>query len=343
MLTRPVTRPVVRGVCRNIAASTKRWALNFDGVGVRGQLANRAINPDGDNTFVFWSPDASAMSQVVISQNISNIISEREFQLYDNASGSLEIIFGGQVTTFCSRAQGYEPNKKYWLKLVGSTFSLAKDNELNVIRSGTLVKGAAREPLSLTVIGARTAGAVGTYSIFSKGIQRDIKINGKLYPMRDYNQAIQLPLPTGLGAELITQYVLENPFGKGTQWTYLGDGRWQYIGDGNLNVLEFITQGSQPSSGYVEFEIESITSGGSLSCTNSNIGGSVFNSAGKCRYYYLDINSPTAFASKINFKRAVFGQAFSCIIKNISFKPLGTCNPMTISNATSTNWVEVPA
>lgn len=197
MLTRSVTRPVVRSVCRNITGSTQRWALNFDGVGIRGVLANRAINVDGDNTFEFWSPDSFASASTVIAQNISNTSASREFHLYVSNVGGLEIIFGGTVTLLCTAAQGFEPNKKYWLSLVGATFTLAKESNTNIIRTGSYVKGVAREPLAVTCIGARTDGAIGTYSIFAKGIQRDVKINGTLWPMADRNQSIQPSVPAG--------------------------------------------------------------------------------------------------------------------------------------------------
>lgn len=317
--------------------SKRRWALNFDGVGVRGQLANRIINPDGDNSFEFWSPDIqNSTSGTIISQNISNVISDREFQLFDNTNGTLALVYGGQSTDLCSRAQGYEPNKKYWLEFTGNSFALSKGVKANIIKSGSFLRGVAREVNALTVIGARTAGSIGNYTIFSKGIQRDVRINGKLYPMRDYNQAIQLPMPTGLGDELITQSVLENPVEVGNQWSYLGSGRWSYVGDGSLNTLKFILTANQPAQGFFEFEIESI-SGGGITCTDTVPSNSVFTTIGVKRFFYTNKADITSIA----FKRAPAGTPVSCIVKNISFKPLGACNPMTISNATSTNWMQV--
>ncbi len=158
--------------------------------------------------------------------------------------------------------------------------------------------------------------------------------------MGDRNQSIQLPTPTGLGAELITQSVLENPATKGTQWTYLGGGRWQYIGDGSLNDLIFISFASQPAAGFLEFEIESIS--GTLTCAQG--GASVpsqFNTVGVKRYYYTTKdNGANVNANCVSFKRA--SGVVSCIIKNISFKPLGTCNPMQLINTTSDRWQAVP-
>lgn len=195
-------KDMVRNMARNCANSmngglSTRWAYRFDGVDDYGVLANRAINPDGDNNFVFWSPDESASSTTIISQNVSGVISSREFQLYISSSGTLEIIFGGQVTQLCTRLEGYKPNKKYYLDLKGNTFTLAEGARTNIVRTSSFVKGSAREPNAVTVIGARTNGSVGAYSVFSKGLQYDLEINGTLWPIADRNQTIQPSIPAG--------------------------------------------------------------------------------------------------------------------------------------------------
>ncbi len=315
-----------------------RFAPNLDGVDDYAVLTNRAINVDGDNSFEFWSPDSTAVAATVVAQNISSTSASREFQLYANPDAtSLLVIWGGSSTTILSAAQGYEPNRKFFVSFVGNNYSIAKNTETNIIRTGAFTRGAAREPTAQTVVGARGNGA-GLFSSFSKGIQRDIKINGVLWQMVDRNQAIQLPTPTGLGAELITPTVLANPISKGTQWTYLDDGRWQYVGDGTLNQLQFLLTADQPAAGFLEFDIESIV--GVMTCSIGSVAGSSFSAAGRFRYFYTNKDLPSANASAVQFKRAGTSVA-SCIIKNISFKPLGTCNPMQLVNTSSDRWQEI--
>jgi hypothetical protein len=131
--------------------------------------------------------------------------------------------------------------------------------------------------------------------------------------------------------------VLENPVAKGTQWTYLGEGRWQYVGDSSLNALQFSQFTEQPDAGYLEFEVESYSGSGLMTCSvsgSNNNGAGIFTSTGIKQYLYKDkgINNNNT----VQFKRN--SGSITCIIKNISFKPLGTCNPVTLSNTTSENW-----
>ena len=330
MLTRPVTRPVVRSVCRNITGSTQRWALNFDGVGVRGQLANRAINPDGDIDIeweqLFYN-SAIFSAQTIVAQTEDGMI--REYIIRAEANEAIHQNMGGEVHVTPSGLYG---NGKWRSTVIGNTWTVYKNSV--VVHTQTIVRGSGKEPSAKTYVGVRIGG--GSFIDYISGCIFNIRINGKLYPMRDYNQAIQLPLPTGLGDELITPYVLENPVVKGSQWTYLGDGRWQYIGDGTHNALSFLGSTSQGQSGFFEFEIESIS--GTITCTNGSLINSRFDSVGVKRYYYTENGSGDI--NHVLFKR--YTGIVSCIIKNFSHKPLGTCNPMTISNATSANWVEVP-
>ncbi len=336
-LINPVIRSPVGFATSNYYDVT-RSVYNFDGVDDYGVLPYRAINVDGDNSFEFWSPDLTAVAATVVAQNISSTSASREFQLYANPDAtSLLVIWGGSSTTILSAAQGYEPNRKFFVSFVGNNYSISKNTETNIIRTGTFTRGAAREPSAQTVVGARGNGA-GLFSSFSKGIQRDIKINGILWQMSERNQNILLPTPTGLGAELITPTVLANPVSKGTQWTYLSDGRWQYIGDGTLNQLQFLLTADQPAAGFLEFDVESIV--GVMTCSIGSVTGSSFSSAGRFRYFYTNKDLPSTNASAVQFKRAGSSVA-SCIIKNISFKPLGTCNPMQLVNTTSDRWQEI--
>lgn len=324
-----VLKPVLNSPI-NRSLSFGKYVYNFDGVDDRADLAFRAIDPEGDNTFEFYAPNTSGVARTIISQNISDTGTAREFHLYVNTSNGLEMIFGGTVSTLCSVAQGFLPNRKYFLNLIGNTYSVAKDISTNIISSGTFVRGTAREPTAITRIGARGAG-VGVSSIFSAGLQYDVKINGVLYPMNSKDQKVLIPSPSGLGSELITPSVLTNPASVGNQWTYLGNGRWQYIGDGTSNVLQFIATASQPIASYLEFEVESIS--GTMRCFSNilNIGTNqsdpVFSTVGVKRWFILNKDLGSA-GSSVTFSRQNAGVAASCIIKNISFKPLW------ISNAT---------
>jgi hypothetical protein len=170
------------------------------------------------------------------------------------------------------------------------------------------------------------------------GLFPDLRINNAYYPLSTKEQTTQLAQPDGLGAELITQSVLENPAVKGSQWTYLGNGRWQYVGDGTLNELIPIFPASQPNQGYLEFEIESIT--GSITCSQNSLARTVFNSVGVKRYFYTDRNEGGTNGASVSFKRAL-GTVASCIIKNISFKPLGTANPLTLFNTVPEQWEQI--
>lgn len=312
-----------------------RFVYNNDGVDDYAVLANRAINPDGDLSLEFWSPNQSASAQSVIAQNFNDAGASREFHLYVTGGSTLELTWGGTVTVLLTAAQGYEPNKKFFVNFVGNSFSVAKNEASNIIRTSTFTRGAVREPTALTSIGARCGGSIGVYFVLYRGIQRDIKINGTLYPIADRNQTIQLPNPTGLGAELITPTVLENPASKGTQWSYLGDGRWQYIGDGSANELRFLTIAATPTAGFLEFEVESYSGSGNMRCCSivAGSGDRLFNSTGIKRWFYSVGTDRWAFDRNSG--------VISCIIKNISFKPLGTCNPMQLVNTSSDRWQEI--
>lgn len=305
-----------------------RWALNFDGVGVRGQLANRTINPDGDIDIEWFQRSNSSGN--IVSQCDSTTTGQREFLLRWN-TGKLDFQIGGSAIVDIT--QNINIARGLWrVSYSGTTVNVYLNGAL-VHSSPNKTRGIGREPSAPTRIGVRNNGS--TFVEFFQGLLFNVKINGTLWPMADRNQSIQLPEPSGLGAELITQSVLENPATKGTQWTYLGDGRWQYVGDGSLNVLEPIALGSQPASGFLQFEVESIT--GTMVSSAGSVGASSFNSAGVFRYFYTVDNAN----NKMQFKRSAPGTISSCIIKNISFKPLGTCNPMTLTGANAANWVEV--
>lgn len=184
-----------RGISKpGILASNTRYAYNMDGIDDRWTLANRAINPDGDNTFEFFT--GGNTNSTIIAQNISATSTSREFQLYIGATPSLVIIFGGSITTLLTEAEGAKLNTKYFLNLTGSNYTVAEGISSNIIKNGAFIRGAAREPSAPTIIGARQNGA-GSFAAYLAGLQRDIKINGTLWKMDQRNQAIQPSIPAG--------------------------------------------------------------------------------------------------------------------------------------------------
>ena len=224
---------------------------------------------------------------------------------------------------------------RYKLTQIGNAVTVTQDS--TAVASVTALSGAAREPSAPTRLGVRSSG--GSLVNYFSGLFPDLRINNAYYPLSTKEQTTQLAQPDGLGAELITQSVLENPAVKGSQWTYLGNGRWQYVGDGTLNELIPIFPASQPNQGYLEFEIESIT--GSITCSQNSLARTVFNSVGVKRYFYTDRNEGGTNGASVSFKRAL-GTVASCIIKNISFKPLGTANPLTLFNTVPEQWEVIP-
>jgi hypothetical protein len=327
---------------RGISVSERQcWAYNFDGIDDRGVLASRAINIEGDNSLEFWSPASLVTFQCIVSQCNIAAVASREFNLVAGSSG-LIVGFGGVETVLISQAQGFKVSTRYGLTLIGTEAKIYEGGlGGTLIRTTTFTRGTAREPTAPTLIGCRGNGA-GSYANFFSGLQYDIKINGTLWEMGDRNQSIQLPTPSGLGAELITQSVLENPASKGSQWTYLGGGRWSYVGDGSINALRFLADSASPADGFIEFEVESI-SGGTMRCTGgfnpaNSFGDKTFSTTGVKRCYYVGFTA----ANQFSFARNGSSDMVNCIIKNISFKPLGTCNPMQLINTTSDRWQAVP-
>lgn len=295
-----------------------RWAYNLDGVDDRGQLLFRGLQVEGNMLLKFFTPDGSKPVGVIVAQNLTGTFANREFQLWTDSNGTrLKLLFGG-VGAFDIGI--VTPSTQYSLQLEGTTFTLRNAAGV-IINSGTFTRGTLRETTALTTFGANADS--GGFTNFFKGSQLDVEIDGVRWPMDEPTQTIQLPKPSGLGAELYTQSVIENPSSKGTQWNYLGAGRWQLTGDGTYNELIFLAV--QPRAYLLEFEIESI-SGGSLRCHSSATQTSVmtnhiFNSPGKYRFAVTNFIAG-AYQSFVRHSGTI-----NCVIKNISCRPLFTVNP----------------
>lgn len=311
-----------------------RWVYNFDGIDDRGKLQFRAINIEGDNTFEFWTPTNFTLNATIISQSISTAGNLREFQFGVDIGGVMYVGFGGIYTTVFTAAQGLKPATKYGVTLIGTQFSIFEGGLGGVlVKQSPFAKGAAREPSAVTLIGCRGNGA-GSYFQFFNGLQYDLKINGTLWPMADRNQPIQLPSPSGLGEELITQSVYQTPFAKSAKWLKVDD-TWT-INDSAVQASEsltFLASAEMPPTGMIEFEIVSIS--GNLSCTNNLATGSVFSTVGKKRFFYTNYSQISSIAWRF---RVTTDGPFSCVIKNISFKPLWTLDTtQLITNGDFTN------
>lgn len=328
---RPIVRPLIRGLVRSLVGSVttvivpalKRWVYNFDGVDDHGRFSS-AIQLGGSFDVEIT---VEGISQVAAAgQDILN--SESNFKIsVEGASGRFNFLVGDGTTwrvQHQANISAYDGGK-YTLRVIKEVADYTFTINGEVVF--TVTNAVAVTPM-ITFVGRRSTSNLG----WTRGKIYDIKIDGVIWSMADQGQSIQLPTPTGLGDELITSTVLENPAVKGTQWTYLGGGRWEYIGDGSLNELVFITPSVQPVTGYLSFEIESIS--GQLSCTNgagSSSNPSVFSTTGVKRYFYTSTGGSAV--NNVVFKRNFSGSGIvtSCIIKNISFKPLQTSAPVALS------------
>lgn len=336
MVNNPITKasfnPIYLAINNYIGKlANLRSVYNFDGVDDRGQLQFRAINPDGDIDIEWRSgPTISfATSRTIVSQTQTTTPTSQEFFIFISTGGGVVVRVGGSVISIAG--VNYSPNTKYRWRLKGTTSELWINDSLFNTQSFT--RGTAREPNAITQIGS----AVNTFSYL--GELYNVRINGVLYPINTKNQSIQLPYPTGLGPELITQSILENPVVKGSQWTYLGQGRWEYIGDGTQNGLIFLGTNATPTDMFIEFEVESFTGAGNMRVTSAvtGFGDRLFNTTGVKRFFFTNDT-----VSNIQFERNVAGAACSCIIKNISFRPIWVASAIDlVTNGdfnSSTGW-----
>ena len=327
MLTRPVTRPVVRGVCRNITGSTQRWALNFDGVGVSGKLANRVINPDGDID-IEWVAGSSinfSTSRTIISQTLTTNANAQEFFIFVSTGAGIIVRLGGATVGIIGVR--YSANTKYRFLLQGTIIKFWVNDLL--VTEQNFTRGTVREPTAVTIIGAAVS------SFFYFGALYNVKINGTLWPIADRNQSIQLPEPSGLGAEL---------FSGNTDQIQAG---WVYS-SGVLTATN--VPAYQPSTSFVipaltvgvQYLVEYVASGQIGSIMAQLFGGANLNLATtSSNGLQRIIFTATGSHVRLGFQATVDNTSTS--LSSISLKSATDVNFATIANATSANWVEVPA
>lgn len=162
------------------------FAYNFDGVDDYAVLPYRAINPDGDIDIEFYTPSLSGIKTIIYQGSGESDFNQCDFWLLRNGN-NIEFRVGGAG----ARGLGILPeNEKFRVTLVGTALNLFNSSGSNIL-SGSYTRGTYRSNNPVTVIGARLSS--GLYVNYFQGIQRDIKINGTLWPMADRNQVIQLP------------------------------------------------------------------------------------------------------------------------------------------------------
>lgn len=325
MAVQSVVRSVINSVIQSVVSSLnalRRWVYNNDGIDDYAILPNRAINVDLDIDieWVQVGYDGSLVgAQTIVAQCFSTTLTAREFLLRVEANESLALYLGGNSTF---TPVGSYRDGAWRVRLVGSTFEVWRNGQL--VTSNSFTRGSIREPSAATSVGARNGG--GTFSDFNKGVLFNLKINGVFWPIADRNQTIQLPSPAGLGAELITNG--SNIPSNG--WTY---SNFILTAD---NVSQFATSGAIPvsvSGGtpyLLQFEVESLTPGGVVRVRI--VGGTTIqiaqvNSIGSHRA----IVTAAVGNGSINFQSQGSG-VMSCVIKNISFRPLYTTNATEIVN-----------
>lgn len=180
---------------RRIAFQNFRWAYNLDGIDDRWTLASRAINPDGDIDVEFRTGPSvgAAATRVILSQNIIGGAGA-EFILQALSTGLIQVVAGGSFSSTAA-APTLQPNTSYRITLIGATLSFWLNGAL--FSSFSFTRGGVREPTSQTAVGARTSGAVGSFTSYYQGILYNVKINGTLWPIADRNQSVQPSIPAG--------------------------------------------------------------------------------------------------------------------------------------------------
>jgi hypothetical protein len=251
-------------------------------------------------------------------------------------------VYGGANSALFTPAQGLKPATRYGLTLIGTTAQIFEGGlSGTLVRTATFTRGAAREPTAPTLIGCRGNGA-GLFAGFFQGPQYDIRINGTLWEMGDRDQAIQLPTPTGLGAELADTSVAWLQVNT-TLATQQG-GVMTFDGvAGPQGIRQTGVSGLINNQTYlVEYEIFDYVSGG-IRCilygSSTNQVGITRNSNGVYREIVTIAGAGGSFTN--SFYLQAFSNPCTLKVRNISFRPLGTCNPMTLVNTTSDRWQQV--
>jgi hypothetical protein len=178
------------------------YAIDFNGTNQYGVLAERAINVDGDIRLKFRTPSSPLnVRRMIITQTNNNVLSTSEFRLFTE-SGSLFVVIGGVQTMLLDFAQSTRPLAAtyYELSIIGNDFNISR---VGSVRSGALVRGAAREPTAPTRVGVRAWGDGTGFLDYFAGPQYDIVINDKTWVMGNKDNVIQPSIPAGNNMTLV--------------------------------------------------------------------------------------------------------------------------------------------
>lgn len=193
-MIRPMIRPMLRSMIKWPEENpvSLRYAINFDGMNDYATLSSRAINVNND-IIIEWEqrsvPASGSLS--IVTQCDSDNPDARELEL-KWLSGKLWFEVGGSLLLFgidnVMSADGL-----WRITLIGSVVAVYF-NGVQVF-SINRNRGFTREPSAPTRVAVLSNGGVLTN--FFSGIMFNLRINNRLWPMVDFNQAIQPSDPVG--------------------------------------------------------------------------------------------------------------------------------------------------
>lgn len=179
--------------------------LVMNGTNHRGVFLTRAIDPDGDIDISFRAPSSITVRQSILSQQV-NLSGFSEFLLESSVTSVLQMTVGGAAANVLTVAQGYEADKRYRVKLVGTSLTVWKDlisDSDTPVRTTSFTRGAVREPSAVTTLGAAVFNTPGSFIRFFAGPQSNIRINNITWSLGAAGSAVQLP---SVGLNTITLF-----------------------------------------------------------------------------------------------------------------------------------------
>lgn len=167
-------------------------ALNFDGSSIYGQMSARALNPNND-IIIEWEQRSVPLvgSFSVVTQCNTDNPDGREFQLrwlngklWFAMKGSMLVLLTDDVNS----ADG-----KWRVQVIGSDIGVYFNDSLtfSAVRNRSL----SSEPAAPTRVGVLSSG--GVLQDYFSGVMFNLKINSRLWPINDKDQAVQQSSPAG--------------------------------------------------------------------------------------------------------------------------------------------------
>ena len=218
-------------------AGQTRWVYNFNGVDTFIDTGQRIVDVDNLNGFSFEGYIDNFGAGTILSQSDSATVSGREFQVF--ILDSMEVNLGGVRTAILSSS--LFPPSGANLKLSFNTSDVSVFINEILINTVAYTIGAAREPATTTLIGARGDGTGGA-AFFKSGVMRDFKFNGGSiynYPINDRTFGAGAVIantgtgPDATGVNLLESGWQEIPLPQ-TRWVYNFNGVDSYIDVGSV-------------------------------------------------------------------------------------------------------------